>query len=112
MLVKTPSDVISESKKLLFCCQTSFSTAGDIFNSFIRQSNSRNFLIAISDSIEFRHDNARSRGLAAVNLEHKKIFLKNQDWQSSSLNSKVGRRVKSSAPYNSVSRQAHLQNLK
>ena len=62
MLGKTLSDVISESKKLFVLLSNKLFTAGDIFGSFIRRPNSRSFLVAISDSIEFRHDNARRRG--------------------------------------------------
>ena len=65
MLGKTPSDVISESKKLFVLLLNKLFRAGDIFGSFIRRPNSRSFLIAISDSIEFRHDNARTRGPGA-----------------------------------------------
>ena len=68
MLDKTPNDVISELKKLFVLLSNQLFTAGDIFGSFIRWPNSRSFLAAISDSTEFRHDNARSRGPGA-NLE-------------------------------------------
>ena len=80
MLGNTPNDVISKSKKLFVLLSNMLFTAGDIFGSFIRQPNSRSFLAAISDSTEFSHNNARSRGSGA-NLGTKKIFLRNQDWQ-------------------------------
>ena len=57
---KTPNVVISESKKLSVLLSNKLFIAGDIFGSFIRWPNSRSFLVAISDSTEFRHDNARS----------------------------------------------------
>ena len=56
MLGRTPSDVISELKKLLVLLLNKLFTAGDIFGSFIRQPKNRSFLIAISDSIEFKPD--------------------------------------------------------
>ena len=61
MLGKTPSDVISESKKLFVLLSNKLFTAGDILGSFIRRPNSRSFLAASSDLTEFRHENARSR---------------------------------------------------
>ena len=56
MLGRTPSDVISELKKLLVLLSNKLftCTAGDIFGSFIRRPKNRSFLIAISDSIEFK----------------------------------------------------------
>ena len=54
MLDRTPSDVISELKKLLVLLSNKLFTAGDIFGSFIRRPKKRSFLIAISDSIEFK----------------------------------------------------------
>ena len=65
MLGKTPNDVISLSKKLFVLLSNKLFTAGDIFGSFISRPNSRSFLVAISDSTELRHDNARSRGPSA-----------------------------------------------
>ena len=72
MLGKTPNGVISESKKLFVLLSNKLFTAGDIFGSFIRRPNNRSFLVAISDSTEFRHDNARSRGPGT--WERKKYF--------------------------------------
>ena len=57
MLGSTPSDVISELKKLLVLLSNKLFTAGDIFGSFIRRPKNRSFVIAISDSIEFKPDN-------------------------------------------------------
>ena len=76
MLGKTPSDVISKSKKLLVLMSNKLFTAGDIFSSFIKQPNSKSFLVAISDSTEFRHDNTRSRGPGANLGNVKNIFEK------------------------------------
>ena len=67
MLGKAPSDVIFESKKLFVLQSNKLFTAGDIFGSFIRWPISRSILVVVSDSTEFRHDNARSRG-PGVNL--------------------------------------------
>ena len=65
MLGKTPNNVISESKKVFVLLSNKLFTVGDIFGSLIRRPNSRSFLVAISDSTEFRHDNVRSRGPCA-----------------------------------------------
>ena len=65
MLGKTPNDVISESKKLFVLLSSKLFTPGDVFGSFIRLLNSESFLAAISDSTEFRHNSARSRGQGA-----------------------------------------------
>ena len=54
MLGRIPSDGISELKKFLVLLSNKRFTAGDIFGSFIRRPKNNSFLIAISDSIEFK----------------------------------------------------------
>ena len=56
MLGRTPSDVISESKKLLVLLSNKHFAAGDIFGSVISRAKNRSFLTAVSDSTEFKLD--------------------------------------------------------
>ena len=56
MFGRTPSDVISESKKLLVLLSNKLFTAGDIFGSFIRRPKNKRYFIANSDSVEFKPD--------------------------------------------------------
>ena len=54
ILGSTPNDEISESKKLLVLLSKRFLISGDILGSVINRPKNKSFLMATSDSIEFR----------------------------------------------------------
>ena len=57
-----PNDEISESKKLLVLLSKRFLIGGVILGSVINRPKNKSFLVATSDSIEFRPESFSSKG--------------------------------------------------
>ena len=62
ILGSTPNDEISESKKLLVLLSKKFLISGVILGSAINRPKNKSFLVATSDSIEFRPKSFSSKG--------------------------------------------------
>ena len=60
-----PNDEISESKKLLVLLSKRFLISGDILGSVINRPKNKSYLMATSDSIEFRPESFSSKGPGA-----------------------------------------------
>ena len=65
VLGKMPNDEISELKKLLVLLSKRFLISGVILGSAINQLKNKSFLVATSDSIEFRPESFSSKGPGA-----------------------------------------------
>ena len=65
ILSRKPSDEISESKKLLVLLSKRFLISGVILGSVINRPKNKSFLVATSDSIEFRPESFSSKGPGA-----------------------------------------------
>ena len=65
ILGSRPNDEISESKKLLVLLSKRFLISGVILGSVINQPENKSFLVATSDSIEFRPESFSSKAPGA-----------------------------------------------
>ena len=65
ILGRTPNEEISESKKLLVLLSKRFLSGGVILGSVINRPKNNSFLVAISDSVEFRNESFSSKGPGA-----------------------------------------------
>ena len=65
ILGRTPDDEISESKKLLVLLSKRFLISGVILGSVINRPKNKSFLVATSDSVEFRPESFSGNGPAA-----------------------------------------------
>ena len=77
ILGSTPNDEISESKKVLVLLSKRFLISGVILGSVINRPKNKSFLVATSDSIEFRLESFSSKRPDA-NSGTLKICLRNQ----------------------------------
>ena len=65
LVVRLGNDEISESKKLLVLPSRRFLISGVILGSVINRPKNKSFLVATSDSIEFRPESFSSKGPGA-----------------------------------------------